>query len=211
MGQVEIPESPGAVQASPAAGVQSHSDEDSSAAAAAAATIAAIAQTVPPPTETDSVVEDRRKQEREKEEYERVEKEWQETNSGGDGSIPSRQPDAPIPTSTIQLLEFGLCSDHHSPDAVPNHCAGTPSVGHIVSPTVEGACAGGGPCVSIQDITFLHVEGRRETVCEPEYLCVGKMWLRPGAGLPSSLLQVYRREFRPKESPCDLEDSEANV
>ena len=57
VGQVEIPESPRAIQASLAAGVQSsrHSDEDSSAGATATA---AIAQAVSPSTETDSVVDD---------------------------------------------------------------------------------------------------------------------------------------------------------
>ncbi len=103
VGQVEIPEAPGAVQASPAASMQSsrHSDEDSSAAAAAAT--ATITQAVTPSTETDSVVEDPREQGWEKEEHGKVAREWQETNNGGDGSIPSRQPDAPTPTSTIQL------------------------------------------------------------------------------------------------------------
>ena len=50
LGQVKIPESPGAVQAGPTASVQSHhGDEDSSAAAAAATTTTAtIAQSVPP-------------------------------------------------------------------------------------------------------------------------------------------------------------------
>ena len=204
LGQVEIPESPGAVQASPTASVQSrHSDEDSSA-AAAAATTAAIAQAVPPSTETDSVVEDSHEQERDKEEHGKGEKEWQETHSCSDGSLPSRLPDALLPTSTIQLMGLSLGPDHQSPEPVPNHCLGTPSASQIVSPTGEVACAGSGPCVSIQDITFLHIEGRRETVCEPEYLCVGKMWLRPGAGLPSDLLQVYRREVARKDRLATL-------
>ncbi|MCJ1478932.1 hypothetical protein MMC13_007616 [Lambiella insularis] len=48
LGQVEIPESPGAVQASPTASVRSsrHSDKDSSAAAGAATATAAITQAV---------------------------------------------------------------------------------------------------------------------------------------------------------------------
>ena len=204
LGQVEIPESPGAVQASPAASVQSrHSDEDSSAAAAAATTVA-IAQAVPLSTETDSVVEDPHEQEREKEEHGKVEKEWQETISGRDGSIPSRQPDASIPASTIQLLEFGLCSDHHSPDAVPNHCPGTQGASQTVSPAVKFANAGSGPSVNVQDIAFLHIEGQRDAVGEPEYLCLGNMWLRPGAGLPSDLLQVYRREVARKDRLATL-------
>ena len=205
LGQVEIPESPGAVQASPAASAQNrHSDEDSSAAAAAATTTITITQTVSPSTETDSVVEDSHEQQPEKEEHGKVEKEWQETNSGGDGSIPSWQPVAPIPASTIQLLEFGLCSDHQSPDAVPNHCSGTQGASEIMSPAGGFACAGSGPCVSIQDITFLQVEGQRDAVCEPEYLCVGKMWLRPGAGLPFNLVQVYTREVARKDRLATL-------
>ena len=203
--QVEIPELPGAVQASPGASVQSsrHSEEDSSAALVAAAT-AATTQAVPHSTETESVVEDPHEQEREKDEHGKAEKEWQETNSGGDGSIPSRQPDAPIPTSTIQLLEPGLFPDRQSPEDVPNHHPGTQSASQIVSPAREVACTPSGPCVSIQDITFLHIEGQRETAYEPEYLCVGKMWLRPGAGLPSDLPQVYRREVARKDRLATL-------
>ena len=202
LGQVEIPESPGAVQASPAASVQSsrHSDEDSSAAAATAA----ITQAVSASTETDSVVEDPHEQEREKEEHGKGENEWQETNGCRDGSLFSRQLDALLPTSTIQLLGSSLCPDHQGPEPVPNHCPETRSASQIVSPTGEIACAGSGPCVSIQDITFLHIEGRRETACEPDYLCLGKMWLRPGAGLPSDLLQVYRREVAHKDRLATL-------
>ena len=48
--------------------------------------------------------------------------------------------------------------------------------------------------MGIQDISVLHIEGLRETARGPEYLCVSQVWLQPGAGVPSDLLQNYRRE-----------------
>ena len=145
------------------------------------------------------MVEDPHQQEREKKEHRKADIEWQETNSGRDGSIPSRQADAPIPASTIQLLDFGLFPHGQSPEDVPNHHGGTLGVSQIVFPPGKFACTGSGPFVSLQDITFLHVEAQRDAVGEPEYLCVGKMWLRPGSGLPFSLLKVYRSEAARKD------------
>jgi hypothetical protein len=185
---------------SPAASVRSrhHSDGDGGAGSTATAV---ITQALAASTETDSVVEEQQEQEQEKEGQE-----WEEMSSGGGGGgfPPSRQPDAPIPTSTIQLLESGMISERQSPEAVPDHHPGTQSASRIGSPTREAACTRSGPCVGIQDITFLHVEGERETARGPEYLFVGKTWLRPGAGVPSDLLQVYRREVVRKDRLATL-------
>ena len=49
-------------------------------------------------------------------------------------------------------------------------------------------------CISLQDITFLRVEGQREAAGGLEYQFVAKIWLRPSAGIPSDLLHVYRRD-----------------
>jgi hypothetical protein len=73
-----------------------------------------------------------------------------------------------------------------------------------VSATWEAAYTRGGPCVSIQDIAFLHVEVQQETAHGPEYLFVGKLWLRPGRVGPSDLLQVYRREVARRDRLATL-------
>ena len=105
-----------------------------------------------------------------------------------------------MPASTIQLLESGLFPDRQSPKDVPNLHPETQDASRIVAPAGKFACTGSRACVGIQDITFLHVEGQRDAVCEPEYLCVGKMGLRHGADLPYNHLRVYRREVARKDS-----------
>ena len=61
-------------------------------------------------------------------------------------------------------------------------------------PAREVACMESGSCISLQDITFLRVEGQREVAGGPEYQFVTKIWRRPGVGIPSDLLHVYRRD-----------------
>ena len=60
-------------------------------------------------------------------------------------------------------------------------------------PIRDSACTES--CIGIQDITFLQVEGQRETADGPEYEFVAKMWLRPGAGIPLNLVHVYRGDI----------------
>ena len=48
-----------------------------------------------------------------------------------------------------------------------------------------------------------------ERLLGPEYLFVGKTWLRPGAGVPSDLRKSTDGRS-PERSPCDPENSEAN-
>jgi hypothetical protein len=61
-----------------------------------------------------------------------------------------------------------------SPEAVPDRYTGTQSASRLVSPADKDACTGSGPCVSIQNITFLHIEGQRETAYGPEYRVFGQ-------------------------------------
>ena len=61
-------------------------------------------------------------------------------------------------------------------------------------PGREVACTESRSCIGTQDIHFLQVEGQREAADGPEYQFVAKMWLQPGAGIPSNLLHVYRRD-----------------
>lgn len=142
--QLEVPESPGIIQASPATIVQSrrHSDGDGGVATAA---VAAVTQAVPASTKTDSVVEDPHEQKQEKEGQG-----WEDTSNGADRPLPSRQPDAPVQASTIQLLDFGLVPDRQSREAVLNHYPETQSASRIVS-AEKVACTESEPCVSIQD------------------------------------------------------------
>ena len=51
-----------------------------------------------------------------------------------------------------------------------------------------------GSCVDLRDITFLHIEGHRETTSGLEYQFVGKMWLQAEMCVPFNLLQAYTRE-----------------
>jgi hypothetical protein len=189
----ENPESPAGIQVSPAASVPSrhHSDENSGGESAVSI---AIAQAAAAYAEEDRGVEEQQQQEQEKEE----EQEREETNSAGGSFPPSRQPDAPAPASTIRLLESGMISECQSPEAVQGYDLQSQSTSRIVSPVRAVACAESGPRVSIRDITFLHVEGRREAAGGPKYLFVGKMWLPPGEGVPSELLEVYTREVAQK-------------
>ena len=137
-------------------------------------------------------------QEQEEEEEQEQEAEgpdWEDSNSDRGGGVPpSRQPDAPILVSTIQLLESGMIPERQSPEAMTDHQLGSQSVSRIESPMRQAMCTGSGTCMGIQDISFLHIEGLRETVRGPEYLCVGKVWLQSSAGVPSDLLRTYRRE-----------------
>ena len=52
---------------------------------------------------------------------------WEDSNSdrGGGGFPPSRQPDAPIPASTFQFLKFGMLPEGQSPEAMIDHQLGS--------------------------------------------------------------------------------------
>ena len=181
--QVEIPEAPGAIQVGLASSIQ-HSNEDGGVGSGASA---AITLPVAACTVEGSSVEEQLEQENEEQQRE-------ETNSDSGSVASSRQPEAPILPSTIRVLEHSMIPERQSPEAVRDCCLRTQGASRNMSPAREAACTERRPCVSIQDITFLHVEGQRATPCGPEYQFVGKMWLRPGAGVPPDLLQAYRRE-----------------
>ncbi|KAL2044546.1 hypothetical protein ABVK25_012399 [Lepraria finkii] len=122
--------------------------------------------------------------------------EW-EGNSGGGGRggfPPSREPDAPSPASTTQLLESGTDTERQSQETVHAHLR-IRSASRVVSLAREVMRSHSESHVSVQDITFLHIEGQRETARGPEYLCVGKMWFKADAGVLSDLLQTYRKEI----------------
>jgi hypothetical protein len=184
--QPEIPESSGAIQVCPAISVPScrHSDGDGGGGSAAAT---AITEAIAADTEEDSSVEEQQDQEKEEQEREG-------TNNDGSSFPPSRQPEALIPASTVQVLESSLISQRRSPEVVQGYRTQTQAASSIMLPVREVACTDSGSCISIQDITFLRVKGQREAAYGPEYQFVAKMWLRPGAGIPSDLLHVYRRD-----------------
>ena len=73
-----------------------------------------------------------------------------------------------------------------------------------MSPAQNFARHEGGICVSGGDVTFLHVEGHRETASGPEYKFMGRMWLPADAGVPLDLLRAYRREVAPKNRLATL-------
>jgi hypothetical protein len=125
--------------------------------------------------------------EQEQQEEEQEQREWGESNSGGGDFPPSRQPNAPVPASTIELLDPGRITERQSPDFVQGHYL------------AKVASTGGGAYISIQNITLLSVEEQRDTDLGPEYLFLGRMWLTAGAGVPYDLLQSYRRKVARKD------------
>ena len=100
-------------------------------------------------------------------EQENEEQEWEETNSDSGSVAPSRQPDSLIPASTIRVLEYSMISERQSPEAVRDCCPRSQSASRNMSPVGEVACTERRSCVSIQDISFLHVEGQRATPYDP--------------------------------------------
>jgi hypothetical protein len=98
--QAEIPESPGAIQGRLAVSVPSRRRRDRDDGGGSAA-ITAITETVAAYTEEDSSVEEQQDQ---------VEAEQEGEGTIGDGGSfpPSRQPEAPISTSTVRVLQSGL-------------------------------------------------------------------------------------------------------
>ena len=73
-----------------------------------------------------------------------------------------------------------------------------------VSPARDFARPEGGIHVNVGDVTFLHVEGHRETASGPKYLFMGKMWLGADAGLPFDLLRAYTRDIARKDRLATL-------
>jgi hypothetical protein len=114
---------------------------------------------------------------------------------GDDGSFPlSRPPEAPISTSTVRVLESSLISARQNPEVVQGYHARTQTASPVMLPAREVTRTESRSCISIRDITFLRVEGQREAASGPEYQFVTKIWLRPGAEIPSDLLHVYRKD-----------------
>jgi hypothetical protein len=184
--QAEIPESPGTVQVCSAASGSSHhpNDRDGD---GESAPITAITEAVVAYIEEDISVEEQQGQEKEEQERE-------ETDNDGGSFPPRRQPKALIPTSIVRVLESSLTLARRSQKVVQGCCTRTQTASPITSPAREVACTESGSCIGIQDITFLRVEGQREAADGPEYQFVAKMWLQPGAEIPSNLLHVYRRD-----------------
>ena len=184
--QAEIPESPSAIQGSPAMSVPSRHPSDGDSGGASAA-ITTITEAVAVYTEEDSSVEEQQDQEKEEQERER-------TVGDGGRFPPSRQSEAPISTSTLRVLKSSLVSTRQSPEVVQGCYAQTQTTSPIMLPAREVTCTESRSCIAIQDITFLRVEGQREAANGPESHFVTKIWLRPGAGIPSDLLHAYRRD-----------------
>jgi hypothetical protein len=184
--QAEIPESPGAIQWCLAVSVPSRRPSDGDDGWGSAA-ITTITETVAAYTEEYSSVEERQ---------DGVKAQQEREGTIGDGGRfpPSRQPEAPISTYTVRVRESGLVSTCQSPEVAQSHYARTQTTSPIMSPAREVACMESRSYISLQDITFLRVEGQREAADGPEYQVVAKLWLQPGAGIPSDLLHVYRRE-----------------
>ncbi len=132
------------------------------------AAITAIIEAVAAYTEEDGSVEEQQDQ---------VEAEQEREGTIGDGGRfpPSRQPEAPISTSTVRILESSLVSARQSPKVVQVYHARTQTTSPIMFPAREVARTESGSCISIQDITFLRVEGQREAAGGPEYQFVTKI------------------------------------
>ncbi len=185
-GQAEIPESPGATRVRPVASGVSHRPYNRDACGELAA-ITAITEAGATYTEEDSSVEEQQGQVKE-------EREREGTNNDGGSSSPRKQPEAPIPTSTVRVLESSLVSACRSQEVVQGCCTRNQTASPIVLPGREVYSSKRRSCIGIQDITFLRVEGQREAADGPEYQFVAKMWLQPGAGISSNLVHVYRRD-----------------
>ena len=178
--EMEIPESPSTVRVSPAASVERrHNNRNSSEGPTATA---AVTQVIPPHTEVEDQPEGQ-------------EQGQEEPDSSGGDPPPSRQPDTPIPSSLIRVLESGTILESQSAEAVQECRPRAQTASRAASPARDFARPEGGICVNIGDITFLHVEDHRETASGPEYLFMGKMWLGADAGVPFDLLRAYRREI----------------
>lgn len=178
--EMEIPESPSTVRVSPAASVgRHHNNSDSSEVPTATA---AVTQVIPPHTEVEDQPEGQ-------------EQGQEEPVSSGSDLPPSRQPDTPIPSSPIPALESGTILESQRAEAVQECRPRAQIASRAVSPARDFAHPEGGTCVNVGDVTFLHVEGHRETTSGPEYLFMGKMWLGADAGVPFNLLRAYRRDI----------------
>ena len=149
--QAEIPESPGAIQGCLAVGVPSQRPSDGDDGRGSAA-ITAITETVAVYTEEDSSVEEQQNQVK-------AQQEREETIGDGGRFPPSRQPEAPISTSTVRVLESGLVSVRQSLEVAQGQYARTQTTSPIMSPAREVACMESRSCISLQDITFLRVKG----------------------------------------------------
>ena len=111
--QAEIPESPSAIQGCLAVSIPSRHPSDGDDGGGSAA-ITAITETVAVYTEEDSSVEEQQDQVK-------AEQEGEGTIGDGGRFPPSRQPEAPILTSTVRVLESSLVSTRHSPEFVQGH------------------------------------------------------------------------------------------
>ena len=151
----------------------------------------------------DGITGEREKQE----EQEDNTGDWEDSCSDRSDNILSGQPDASIPLSTIPLLATALVSEPQSLTAVPD---GTRSdcVARVASPAEELAITDR-PHINIQDVTFLRVEGQRETPRGPEYLFVGEMWLQPAAVTLPGLVKALQERCRPTKPSRDPEASQA--
>jgi len=121
--QVEIPESPGAIQGCLAVSVPSQYPSDGDCGVGSAA-ITTITETVAAYTGEDSSVEEQQDQENE-------EQEGEGTIGDGGRLPPSRQPEAPILTSIVRVLESSLVSARQSPEVVQGYYARTQTTSPI--------------------------------------------------------------------------------
>ena len=92
----------------------------------------------------------------------------------------SRQPDVPVPSSPIPVRESDTFLEGRSVEADAGECRPPARIAsRAESPAMDFARPESGSCVNIVDVTFLRVEGHRETARGPEYLLLGKMRLAP--------------------------------
>jgi hypothetical protein len=123
-------------------------------------------------------------------------------NDGSD-NVASTQSDATMPSSKSPLLT----SQRPSPEAVRDRPRND-NVAQVVSPAEEVAAVDR-PHIGIEDVTFLRVEGQRETHRGPEYLFVGQTWLQPTTVPTSGLVDAFRRDASRQKSACDPEACQA--
>jgi hypothetical protein len=108
---------------------------------------------------------------------------------------PCTQPEAPISTFTVRVLESSLVSARRSQVAAQGYCTTNPDYQSDYVTSKGSRLYRSRTCTGIQDITFSRDKGQRGTADGPEYQFVAKMWLRPSAGILSNLVHVYRRDF----------------
>jgi hypothetical protein len=72
---------------------------------------------------------------------------------------PSKQPDTPIPSPPILILESGGILEGQSAEAGQESRPRAQIASRVVSPARDFAHPEGGSYVNIGDVTFLHVEG----------------------------------------------------